>query len=149
MNMHLEIMPETAVIYLRRTGPYGGDNRDLMERLKAWAAGNGLLENGTILGIAWDDPAQTPPERCRYDVCLISQGNLREPGAGMSPGRLPGGRYAFFQGPHTPEGVQSLWQTAFTALPELGFTPDPGRPVMERYRPELLAQGVCELCIPV
>ena len=30
MNIHMETMPEIAVIYLRRTGPYGGDNRDLM-----------------------------------------------------------------------------------------------------------------------
>ena len=149
MNIHMETMPEIAVIYLRRTGPYGGDNRDLMERLKAWTTRNDLLETGTILGIARDDPAQAPPERCRYDVCLTLQGHFPEPEAGISLGLLPGGRYACFQGPHTPEGVQALWQDSFAALPELGFCPDPARPVMERYRPELLAQGLCELCIPV
>lgn len=149
MNMHIEIISETQVIYLRRTGPYGGDNRDLMERLKVWAAGNDLLETGAILGIAWDDPAQTPPERCRYDVFLASDGHFPEPEAEMSLGLLPGGRYACFQGPHTPEGVQSLWQESFAALPELGFCPDPACPVIERYRPKLLAQGICELCIPV
>ncbi len=62
MNMHVETMPETTVIYLRRTGSYGGDNRGLMERLEPWAARNDLLETATILGIAWNDPAQTPPE---------------------------------------------------------------------------------------
>ena len=149
MNMHIENTPETQVIYLRRTGPYGGDNRDLMERLKSWAAGNDLLETNTILGIAWDDPAQTPPERCRYDVCLTSDGSFPEPETGMSPVLLPGGRYACFQGPHTTEGVQALWQESFVALPELGLCQDPARPVMERYRPEQLAQGICELCIPV
>ena len=149
MNIHMETMPEIAVIYLRRTGPYGGDNRGLMERMKAWATGNGLLETGIILSIAWDDPAQTPPERCRYDVCLASDRRFPEPEAGMSLGKLPGGRYACFQGSHTPEGVQALWQDSFSALPELGFCPDPARPVMERYCPERLAQGLCELCIPV
>ena len=149
MNMHMETMPEIAVIYLRRTGPYGGDNHDLMERLKSWAAGNGLLETGVILGIAWDDPAQTPLECCRYDVCLTLRGHFPKPEAGMALGQLPGGRYACFQGPHTPEGVQTLWRESFSALPRLGFRPDPARPVMECYRTELLAQGLCELCIPV
>lgn len=92
MNMHMETMPEIAVIYMRRTGPYGGDNRDLMERLKAWAAKNDLLESGAIWGVAWDDPAQTPPEHCRYDVCLVSDGHIPEPEAGMSLGQLPGGQ---------------------------------------------------------
>ena len=149
MNMHVETMPQTTVIYLRRIGSYGGDNRDLMERMKTWAAKNDLLETGAILGIAWDDPAQTPQERCRYDVCLVPEGHFPEPKAGMSLGLLPGRRYACFQGPHTAKGVQFLWQEGFIALPELGFCPDPARPVMERYRPELLAQGLCELCIPV
>ena len=62
---------------------------------------------------------------------------------------LPGGRYACFQGPHTPGGVQLLWHESFSALLELDLRPDPARPVMERYRPEMLAQGICELCIPV
>lgn len=147
--MNTETIPEITVIYLRRTGPYGGDNRDLMARMKAWSAQNGLLEGSTILGIAWDDPAQTPPERCRYDVCLASDGCFPEPEAGMSMEHLPGGRYACFQGPHTPEGVQLLWHESFSALLELDLRPDPARPVMERYRPEMLAQGICELCIPV
>ena len=149
MNMHLETMPEATAICLRRTGPYGGDNRDLMERLKSWAAQHGLMATGVILGIAWDDPSQTPPEHCRYDVCLVPAGDVPEPDPGMFRGLLPGGRYACFQGPHTPEGVRDLWNGSFTGLAELGFRPDQARPVMERYRPELLAQGLCELCIPV
>ena len=149
MNMHLETILETTAVCLHRMGPYGGDNRDLMERLKAWAARNGLMETSVILGIAWDDPSQTPPEHCRYDVCLVPAGDVPEPDPGMFRGLLPGGRYACFQGPHTPEGVRDLWNGSFTGLAELGFRPDQARPVMERYRPELLTRGLCELCIPV
>ena len=149
MNMHIEMIPETQVIYLRRIGPYGGDNRDLMERLKVWATRNGLLENGIILGAAWDDPARTPPEQCRYDVCLTLEGRAVEPDSGIALERIPGGRYACFRGRHTPAGVQSLWQSSFAALAELGIAPVPTRPVLERYRPELLEQGLCEICIPI
>ena len=120
-----------------------------MERLKSWAREQGLLEAGVILGAAWDDPACTPPEQCRYDVCLTLEGRLPEPAADMTLGRIPGGTYACFQGAHTPSGVQALWGTGFAALAKEGLSPDSGRPVLERYRPELLDRGLCELCIPI
>ena len=99
MNMHIENTPETQVIYLRRTGPYGGDNRDLMERLKSWAAGNDLLETNTILGIAWDDPAQTPPERgaaARRTVRLLRGASHNRGCPGSLAGELcrPAGAWA-------------------------------------------------------
>ena len=105
MNITVVTLPETAVVRLRCTGPYGGNNRNMMERLKSWARERGLLENGVILGVAWDDPVCIPPEQCRYDVCL---------------GRIPGGRYACFLGAHTPSGVQALWETSFAALQSMG-----------------------------
>ena len=90
-----------------------------------------------------------PPEQCRYDVCLATKGCLPEPEADIAPGRIPGGRYACFLGAHTPSGVQALWETSFADLAEQGLSPAPGRPVLERYRPELLDRGLCELCIPI
>lgn len=149
MTMHMETMQEMTVVYIRCIGPYGTDNRDMMERLKHWARAKGLLESGVILGAAWDDPARTPPERCRYDVCLTTEGCFPELEEGMLPEWIPGGRYACFQGAHTLAGIQILWQTSFAALAEHGIAPAPGRPVLERYRSELLKQGLCELCIPI
>ena len=149
MNITVLTLPETAVVSLRRTGPYGESNRSMMERLKSWAREQGLLEAGVILGAAWDVPACTPPEQCRYDVCLTLEGRLPEPAADMTLGRIPGGTYACFQGAHTPSGVQALWGTGFAALAKEGLSPDSGRPVLERYRPELLERGLFELCIPI
>ena len=37
MNITVVTLPETAVVRLRCTGPYGGNNRNMMERLKSWA----------------------------------------------------------------------------------------------------------------
>ena len=149
MNITVVTLPETAVVRLRCTGPYGGNNRNMMERLKSWARERGLLENGVILGAAWDDPVCTPPEQCRYDVCLEVASGPVELEKDMRLNRIPGGRYACFQGRHTPAGVQLLWQTSFTALEAHGIAPEPSRSVLERYRPELLKQGLCELCIPI
>ena len=149
MKIRIEIMQEMTVACIRRIGPYGEDNRDIMERLKDWARSKCLLESSIVLGAAWDDPSCTPPEQCRYDVCLATKGCLPEPEADIAPGRIPGGRYACFLGAHTPSGVQALWETSFAALAEHGLSPAPGRPVLERYRPELLDRGLCELCIPI
>ena len=149
MKITVVTMPEIPVVYLRRIGPYDENNRNLMERLKNWAREQGLLETGVILGVAWDDPVRTPPDQCRYDVCLALEDHFPKLEADMAPGRLPGGCYACFQGAHTPSGVQALWKNSFAALAEQGLAPDPDRPVLERYRPKLLEQGLCELCIPV
>lgn len=108
MHASIEMMPDTPAVYLRRTGPYGGDNRELMEQLKDWARRQGVLENGVILGIAWDNPAKTPLEHCRYDVCLLLESACPELDAGMALERLPRGTYACYRGPHTQAGVQSL-----------------------------------------
>jgi DNA gyrase inhibitor GyrI len=69
VDFHLEEMSNGRIAYMRNLGPYGSGNKELMERLKAWASDNGLFHaSAVILGIARDDPALTPPERCRYDV---------------------------------------------------------------------------------
>ena len=149
MTMHMETMQEMTVVCIRHIGPYGEDSRAAMERLKSWARAKDLLESGVILGAAWDDPARTPPEQCRYDVCLALADGSAEPEEDMLLKGIPGGHYACFKGPHTPYGVMLLWQTSFAALAELGIVPAPDRPVLERYRPELLEQGLCELCIPI
>ena len=68
----MEEMEAVEIAYLRRTGPYGPENRQLMERLKAFLKERGRMESGTVLlGIALDDPSRTPPDRCRYDVGII------------------------------------------------------------------------------
>ena len=149
MKTNIETIPEITVVCLRRTGPYGENNRDLVEHLESWTRERDLLEKSVILCAAWGDPARTPPEQCRYDVCLTLEGRAVEPDSGIALERIPGGRYACFRGRHTPAGVQSLWQSSFAALAELGIAPVPTRPVLERYRPELLEQGLCELCIPI
>ena len=48
-------------------------------------------------------------------------------------------------------GVNSIYTNVLNvlSLAELGIVPAPDRPVLERYRPELLEQGLCELCIPI
>ncbi|MFF4173823.1 GyrI-like domain-containing protein [Streptomyces sp. NPDC001744] len=146
----VEEIPEFRIACLRRTGPYGEANGKQMESLKSWAAANGLLRaDSAVLGIARDDPARTPPRDCRYDACLV----LPEDAEGRRPEiletRLAGGRHAVLTTAHTPEGLAHAWSGLFDRLAAQGLTPDATRPVLERYRPRLLARHLCELCVPV
>lgn len=57
----MEEMEAVEIAYLRRTGPYGPENRQLMERLKAFLKERDRMGSGTVLlGIALDDPSRTP-----------------------------------------------------------------------------------------
>lgn len=77
----MEEMEAVEIAYLRRTGPNGPENRQLMERLKAFLKERGRdgVRGPSWLGIALDDPSRTPPDRCRYDVGIIIREGERLP----------------------------------------------------------------------
>ncbi|MFI9291665.1 GyrI-like domain-containing protein [Streptomyces gardneri] len=146
----LEDIPKSRIAYLRRTGPYGEANGVQMESFTSWAGANGLLRaDSTILGIARDDPARTPPRDCRYDTCLVlpDDAEVRHPEVLQT--RLVGGRHAVLTAAHTSVGLASAWADLFGGLTAQGLTFDATRPVLERYRPCMLAQHLCEICVPV
>lgn len=58
------------VVLLRHVGPYGEVGKTF-ERLAAWVGAHGLFGPWTQgLGISYDDPEVTPPERLRYDAAF-------------------------------------------------------------------------------
>ncbi|MFE3069922.1 GyrI-like domain-containing protein [Streptomyces sp. NPDC059247] len=146
----VEEIPESRIAYWRRTGPYGEANGEQMESFKSWAAANGLLSAGsTVLGIARDDPGRTPARDCRYDTCVVlpDDAEIRHPE--VLETRLGGGRHAVLTVAHTAEGLASAWTGLFESLAAQGLAFDTTRPVLERYRPRLLAEHLCEICVPV
>ncbi|MEE1822784.1 GyrI-like domain-containing protein [Streptomyces sp. BE20] len=146
----VEDIPEFRIAYLRHVGPYGPGNAAPMERLKEWATTNGLFRaDSVVLGIARDDPARTTPQNCRYDACLVLPQDAGIPHDEVEEALLAGGRHAVLVVPHTPEGLSRAWAGLFRALTGAGFGPDPGRPILERYRPQMLDAHLCEICVPV
>ena len=70
--MKVEIIELEAldVAYVRHTGPYDQCGT-AWDELCQWAAPRGLLQPGAkMLGLSYDDPQITPPEKIRYDACL-------------------------------------------------------------------------------
>ncbi len=95
INMKAEIvkMEDMDVVFIRHVGPYNMCGA-AWEKLCRWAAPKGLLQPGAkILGLSYDDPQVTPPEKLRYDACI----EVKQPVEVEAPvGRkhCRGGRYA-------------------------------------------------------
>ena len=153
MNIKIEKLPGYRIAYMRRIGAYGPDNVQVMQQLKKWAiTRNLLIESSIILGVAHDTPEVTPPEKCRYDACIVLSDDY-ELESNINETRLPGGKYAIFPVDHTSEAIAKAWNDIFAVwLPDSGYQID-NRPVFERYtvvtkknKPE---PDFCEICIPV
>ena len=139
--MKIETFQGITIAYMRRIGAYGPENRQLMEKLKAFLAQHDLLKS-TILGIPLDDPAITPAEQLRYDVGLIVPANATIP---LPTRSIDDGTYAVFEVQHTQQGVSSFWQN----IGQLTLSIDNTKPIIERYSSQKIAEHLCEFCVPI
>lgn len=150
MQCSIEVMPESRIAYMRRTGPYGEGNYALMEEFKGWVKANGLFnKSAVILGISQDNPAVTPPQDCRYDVCIVVPGDFIIRDDGIHETKLPGGKYAVFTVAHTAEAVKTAWGEVLAELSAKGLKPDTSRAAFERYKLSMVEKHLCEICLPV
>lgn len=139
--MKIETFQGITIAYMRRIGAYGPENRQLMEKLKAFLAQHDLLKS-TILGIPLDDPTITPAEKLRYDIGLIVPANATIP---LPTRNIDDGTYAVFEVQHTQQGVSSFWQN----IGQLTLSIDNTKPIMERYSSQKIAEHLCEFCVPI
>ncbi|SDC70856.1 AraC family transcriptional regulator [Paenibacillus polymyxa] len=149
MEMYIENLPSYRLAYVRQVGPYGPANAQAMNTLKQWADKNQLLhESATLLGIPQDDPTTTPPEKCRYDACILITESERLEDEFVEIGELSGGDYLICKVRHTAEAIKQTWNIIIPHLQTSGYLMD-NKPVIERYRWALLNQHYCEICVPV
>lgn len=143
-----EVVEEQPMVYARRVGAYGLENSILMEKFKAWVTHKGYMnEEAIILGIARDDVSVTPPDKCRYDVCLL--GDYQTDEAWIKAGIMDAGKYVVIRIPHTGEAISYVWQQAFPYLMEQGYKLDFKKPILERYKKQLVDQHLCEMMFPL
>jgi DNA gyrase inhibitor GyrI len=149
-DMIIEQIPAYHIVYIRRVGPYGGENKGTMDALKNWARANGLFDDGTvILGIAQDNPEWVAPECCRYDTCVVVPDGYPVTCGLVTDGSIAGGKYAVFAVRHTAEAVREAWACIFSEVTRQGYQFDGARPVIERYQARMVQNHFCELCVPV
>jgi AraC family transcriptional regulator len=93
MKVELRQMKPLRVAFLRHIGPYDQCG-DAWDRLMTWAGSDGLVGAGTqFIGMCWDDPEITPPEKVRYDACVTIDRDIRPAGA-LGVQEIAGGPYA-------------------------------------------------------
>ena len=154
MNVRVADMPALRVAFMRYVGPYGARGIPaLWNRLRTWATAHDLGPGPHVkLGVAYDDPSITSPERCRYDACVVVPRDF-VPDRLVDVMDVAGGRHAIAEFVGTAHEIESAWDRVFAGwLPGSGYQPD-DRPCYELYRgdPSVDGRGTfrCELHLPV
>lgn len=147
MNVKVETFPTYRVAFMRRVGPYGPANMEVMEKLKTWAKENHLLESATLFAIPQDHPETTLPDHCRFDACIVIPTDYPIDDSVLE-GELSGGTYLVYEVKHTAEAIQQAYPAIFQSLPSTGYQMD-HKPIMEKYMGDITSHPYCEICVPV
>ncbi|MBU0927516.1 MAG: AraC family transcriptional regulator [Spirochaetes bacterium] len=151
----IETLEPIPVIYARvDTGYDTGKIAAAFGSLYAFALGEGLARRESrSIGIGYDDPEYTPPDRCRYDACLeVPAGYEPGPGRPFNLKAIAGGAYATFGYSGRAEGFAGAWDSIFRDWAVEGDAVLDDRPHIELYLPsERYLEGLYEtrLCLPV
>ncbi|MFV0423110.1 AraC family transcriptional regulator [Oleidesulfovibrio sp.] len=117
---------------MRHTGPYeqcDGAWKELCD----WACPKGLFGPQTqVLGVGYDDPEITPPEKIRYDAC-ISVGPDVEGEGSVGIREIEGGEYvtAIWKGPYT--GLMNVYAALCGQWGPSSGREFSGKPCVEQY----------------
>lgn len=152
MKAEVREMPERHVAYIRRMGPYGKETcGQAFGELMQWAGPRGHLASGVVIGVYWDNPEVTPPERCRTDACITVPAGTATEGA-VSIQTISGGPYAVCHFEIDADGYQQAWEDAFTWLVDRGCE-CANKPCYEMYHnnPMEAPKGkrIFDICIPL
>lgn len=133
MKVEIKDVDSLDVIYVTHVGPYDQCGK-AWDMLCQWAAPKGLLQPGAqFLGLSYDDPQVTPPEKLRYEACL----EIQEPIICTDPiktKKIPPGQYAMTThfGPY--DGLAKTYaQLCGQWVPQNGYEID-NRPCLEIYQ---------------
>jgi len=93
MEASIKKMDALRAAFVRHIGPYH-EVGPTWGRLCAWAGRNGLFGPNTVMfGLCHDDPQVTPPDKIRYDACIVvGEGVEAEGDVGVQT--IPAGEYA-------------------------------------------------------
>lgn len=93
MEVAITKVEPMRVAFVRHIGPYM-DCKNAWDKLCAWAAPKGIFNsNFKCIGICYDDPQVTPPEKIRYDACFTVSDEIQAEGE-IGIQTIQGGEYA-------------------------------------------------------
>jgi AraC family transcriptional regulator len=96
MKPEIRELPDTKVLFVRKTGAYSDAASTAWGVLMGFAFKNNLLNDETrTIGIGLDNPNITEEEKLRYDACITFSGTVQPEGE-VGIQTVAGGRYAVF-----------------------------------------------------
>ncbi len=152
MDVRIETLPTLRLAGMRHVGPYG-EVGPYFEEMMAWAGQAGLFGPSTrVVGLSYDAPSITKPERLRYDICVTVERDIETP-KGIRLFDLPGGEWAMVRvtGPYDqiPGAFEHL---IFEWMPQNGrwFDLRPGMEIYLNGGPEVAPQDhITDICVPL
>lgn len=147
MKFKVETLPNYRIAYVRRVGPYGPANIEVMEKLKKWAKDKNLLKSAILFAIPQDNPETTLPENCRFDACIVISKDYQMDDS-IYEGELSGGKYLLYEVKHTAEDIQKAYADIFPSLQSNGYQID-NKPILEKYTGDMINNPYCEICVPI
>lgn len=133
MEIRVETVDSMHVAFMRHVGPYDQVGKT-WEQFMSWAGRQGLLSPMMkSFALVYDDPEVTPPDKIRYDACLVVRGDL-EPQGEIGCQDTTGGDYAVttHRGSYSELG-ETYRRLCGEWLPGSGREPR-SAPAMEFYR---------------
>ena len=155
MSTSVVTLPDYHVACMRSVGPYGPTQIPaLWAKLLDWAQPRGFVTPARVtLGISYDNPDVTPPEKCRYAACIVVPLDF-SPEPSVNVRDVQGGKYAIAEYVGTAADIMAAWnQLLSNWLPSSGYQLD-NRDCFELYRGNSyvdIDKGVfkCDICVPV
>jgi AraC family transcriptional regulator len=112
--VEIKTPPPQPIVFLRHAGPYDQVS-GTWSRLAMWAGMRGLIGPGSrFLGISWDDPEITPPDKLRYDAAITLSRPVQSEGE-IGVTELAGGEYATLQHKGPYENLGATYRLIFGA----------------------------------
>ncbi|NCC09084.1 MAG: AraC family transcriptional regulator [Bacteroidia bacterium] len=119
----IQNLESIETIAISHVGPYAGI-AGAFERLAAWAGVHNLWAAAPkMLGVYHDDPMQTPMDQLRSEACLENLSGM-EPGEGMKPYTVSGGKYFVMQVELIMSEYGEAWQQAYETFNQERYVSD-------------------------
>ncbi|MGL1863698.1 MAG: AraC family transcriptional regulator [Pseudodesulfovibrio sp.] len=108
MEVRIENVEPMRVAFIRHIGPYM-DCKVAWDKLCAWGGPKGIFStNPKVIGICYDDPQVTPPEKIRYDACFTVGDHIEAEGE-VGIQIIEGGEYAIVTHKGSYDGLEQTY----------------------------------------
>jgi AraC family transcriptional regulator len=153
-DVRIERLPARRIACIRVVGPYGPETLGpAFGRIGQWASQNRIWGPDTLcIGVYYDDPEVTPPEKQRADVAVTVSESFQPTGE-VEVQTLPAGTHAVLchKGPYDTLGDSYRWLYSVW-LPNSGREPADAPPY-EVYRNDACStppeELLTDICVPL